>query len=66
MMWIGKITLSKDFGYTMAESEGRVVVVHDATGGRIGCAVLKAISQKAHGVMASLTLLFALALKLYF
>ena len=34
-------TLTKDYGYTLAESEGKVIAVHNNVGGKIGCGVLK-------------------------
>ncbi len=60
----GDFTFTKDYGYTLNESMGHVVIIHDNTGGRIGCGVL-ADSTGAYGFVASLTLLFAFALKLY-
>jgi hypothetical protein len=45
----GILTFTADFGYTLAESEGHVLVVHDATGARIGCAVMLEVDDDNDG-----------------
>ena len=36
-----RITLTKSFGYSLSESRGHALVVHNAKGEKIGCGLLK-------------------------